>query len=204
MRKPLLILALMSLGACSHTATVPMVNGAGLASVGAQERGHYAAMVQSGGWDISPQVFGNTCSGHSYSADLNGPWEGAMKDALTAGLEKVEFIPNVLSGSELQSKGYDAEIGITPFSAASQIQFTPGSFSGDASSQTKLEAILTIAYKDGKREQQSVSGVGTANAASVSCSNVSAVEQSSSVAIQDIVQRATLTTKLLLSQSKQK
>jgi hypothetical protein len=205
MRRALALLAISCLGACTYQAHLPSIDGSGLGGVGTKQPGAYAALVQTGGWDMTTEVLGMSCWAHTYTADLNGPWDQAMKGAFTAALDKVEFVSTAIAPPALVGGGYGAQIGVIQSNASSKMQIVPKFFSADAISETKLEGILTIAYPDGTLQQEPIKGQGTASGGVFFCGDVGpAIERSSALAIRDIVERTATTTKLLLAQHKPK
>jgi hypothetical protein len=201
MRLSLSCLVLM-LGACTYQAQVPIVDGTSLANVGGRQSGQYAALVQTGGWDMKTEVVGNACSAHTYQADLNGSWDQAMRSALSSALEKVDFVPSLPPADQMRERGYDAELGLTQSNASSRLTISPKFWTAAATAETKLEGILTIQYPDGTRQQEPLQGQGSTTNDVSSCGDVKPIEQSSALAIKDLVQRAVITTKLLLAQKK--
>ena len=196
-----LLLAALSLTACTYQASVPTVDGSSLAAVGARQPGSFAALVQTGGWAMETQVVGFSCSANTYRADLNPSWDQAMKAAFKTALESVAFVSATLPSPELASRGYDAQLGVMQSNASSKLQVSHGFFRRSALAETRLEGILTIAYPDGTRQQETLLGQGTARARVAFCSDVGpSIEASSAGAIRDIVQRAAATAKLLLAQ----
>lgn len=190
------------LGACTYQAKVPLVDGSSLANVGGQQPGAYSAIIQTGGWNMNTEVVGWTCSANTYQADLNPSWDAAMRSALSSALQKVDFATTVSPPSKLVSAGYDAEIDIMQSNASSKVRVNQRPFFGaDATSETRLEGILAINFADGARQQQPIDGHGLATEEAFTCGQAGpAIEQSSALAIRDIVQKAMLTTKLLLAQ----
>jgi hypothetical protein len=202
MRRVITILPLLLLGACTFQAKVPMVDGSSLANIGVSEPGKYSAAVPSGGWNMTTEVVGRSCSAHTYKADLNGSWEGAMKTALTTALEKVEFVGTLPPASQLASSGYTAAVDVMQSNASSKVQLAAeGFFTAGATSQTTLDGVLVIEFADGSRQQQAVTGQGMAHAETADCGDATtAIGKSGAVAIRDFVQKAVLMTKLLIAQ----
>ncbi len=189
------------LGACTYRTEVPPVDGSALASVGARQPGHYAALVQTGGWNMTTEITGPKCSLNSYEADLNPTWDQAMRGALAAALEKVDFVSSPLPGPELAKRGYDAEIGVLQSNARIRMGIVSHYFSGEAISEASLDGILTISYPDGAHQQEAVHGQGTATQGGFTCGDVGpAVANAGASAVRDIVERATTAAKLLLAQ----
>lgn len=204
MRRILVFLAMLALGACTYASPVPKVSGASLANVGNQEPGHYAAWVQIGGWNLTTDMKGWTCSAHTYQADINPVWEAEMKEALTASVEKVDFVGAMLTPAEISAKGYSGFLVFSQSNAASQSTIAQHFFSSTAVSQTDLDAILIVLDGDGKSQQQALHGHGAAESSVFTCDKVEeAVANSAGVALQDLVKQAILTAKLLLAQAKQ-
>ena len=189
------------LGACTYRTEVPQVDGSALASVGARQPGRYAALVQTGGWNMTAERAGLDCALSTYEADLNPTWDQAMRGALAAAVEKVDFVSTVLSSSELAQQGYDAEIAVTQSNAASKMGIIRHYFAGvTIASETSLDGILTISYPDGTLQQQAVHGQGTATQGGTCWDAGPAVANAGASALRDIVERTTTVTKLLLAQ----
>jgi len=201
MRGRAFIFAAVVLGACTYRTEVPPVDGSSLAGVGAQQPGHYAALVHTGGWNMTVEITGSKCSLNTYEADLNPVWDQAMRGALSAALEKVDFVSDALPGTELVKRGYDAEIGVTQSNASIRMGVVSHFLTGEAISETSLDGILTISYPDGSLQQQPIHGQSTAKQEGFTCGDVGpAVANSGASAVRDIVERTTTATKLLLVQ----
>jgi hypothetical protein len=196
------IVAALCLGACTYQANVPMVDGTHLGSVGSRQPGRYLVLLQSGGWDMKIQIEGLTCSAHNFKADLNVAWDQAMRSALQAALEKVDFTPEVLPAGEIAKQGYDAEIAYTQSNAVSKMRVARGFFTSTANSDSTLEGIINVTYADGHTQQEAIQGRGSASRqVTWGCGEISpAVGDAGGQAVSDIVQRAATTTKLLLAQ----
>lgn len=205
MRHYLVLIVALALGACTYHAKIPAIDGSSIPMPGDRQPGKFAALVQTGGWDMNTEITTFRCSAHKFDADLNGPWLDAIKGSLTKGLENVDFIPTFVPASELKTKQYAAEIGVMQSNATSQVQFVAGFFSGTATSTTKLDAILTITYPNGEQKQEPVEGQGIASGDVFGCGDAAdAIGQSSAAAIIDLAQKSVITTKLILAQRKSK
>jgi hypothetical protein len=199
-RAALALVAALGVAACEHTATISTVSGAKLADIGQRQAGSYLAVVQTGGWNMSVSSTGISCGAHSFNADMNGPWAGQTTDALMAGLEKVRFTASMPKPAELMSGGYSAGIVLTQLSAATRFDATGGT----AVVTTDLEAILIVTWPDGRRQQQIIAAHETrAGSAGFACGKIGdRVSESTSYALQSLIQKAVVTIKLLLAQSK--
>lgn len=201
MRGAAVAFAGLALAACTYQTEVPPVDGSALAGIGARQPGHYAALVQTGGWNMTAESVGASCDLYTYQADLNPTWDQAMRGALAAAVEKVSFVSTVLSGPELAQQGYDAEIAVTQSNAASKMGIIRRFFAGATiSSETSLDGILAISYPDGTLQQQAVHGQGTATHGGTCWDAGPVVADAGASAVRDIVERATSATKLLLAQ----
>jgi hypothetical protein len=204
MRNFAISLVLFLLCACTYAAPVPKVSGASLASVGNQQPGHYAAWVQVGGWNMTTDMKGWTCSAHTYTADINPAWEAEMKEALTTAVEKVDFVSANMAPADISAKGYDAFLILSQSNAKSTSTVNSGFFTATAVTQTQLDAILIILNANGNKQQQSIQSHGEASSDVFTCDKVEeAVANSAGVALQELVKQAIVTTKLLLAQSGQ-
>jgi hypothetical protein len=195
--------AALCLGACTYQANVPMADGRSLGSVGSPQPGRYLVLLQSGGWDMKTQIEGMSCWANNYKADLNLAWDQAMRAALAAALQTVDFTAEVVPAAELGHKGYDAEIAFTQSNAVSKMRVVPHFFFGaTGSSETTLDGILNVTYPDGRTQQEALQGRGTSSKEVFLCGDVApAVGDAGGQAVRDIVQRAATTTKLLLAQN---
>lgn len=197
------IIAALSLlaGACTYHGQAPQVDISSTANIGARQPGHFAALVQTGGWNMTTKVVGMNCWTSSYDADLNPAWDQTMKSGLAAALEKVDFVPGVLTAQDLASKGYAAQIMVSQSNGSSQTRAISHFFGGEAVSETSLDGILVISYPDGTRQQQAIAGKGTSNQETYTCSGVEpAVVNAGATAVKDIAERTITTVKLLLAQ----
>ncbi len=205
MRTAAVVTSLLFLAACTYEAPVPTVSGASLATIGAQQPGRYAALVQSGGWNMKTDLVGFTCSAHAFKADLNPAWEQEMKEALTAALKEVKFVAAVMTPSDVSNQGYNGFLVVSQSNATSKAGVTAGFWEGTATARTDLDAILVVTHANGKTEQQALAGHGVSSESSMTCEAVeTAVTNSASLALQDIIKEAIVTTKLLFAQSYQR
>lgn len=201
MTRIIVVLVGLTVGACTYQAQVPAIDGAALPVAGTRQPGRFAALVQTGGWDMTTEIFGISCSLHTYKADLNPAWDGAMKSALTNALEKVEFVAEVLPAPELVKLGYDGQIAVTPSNASTKMGVMSRFFSADAVSETSLDGILVVSFPDGTLQQEAVRGRGVSQKGVFTCGDIPpAIGDAGALAVQDIVQRTTTTIKLLLAQ----
>jgi hypothetical protein len=147
---------------------------------------------------------GLTCSAHSFNADMNGPWESAMKEAFLSAVEKVNFTGAILKAPEISAGGYDASIVVTQFNATSKFGIAKEFFSASANSATNLQVVLVVTWPDGRSQQEVISGQGSSSgSAGMFCESIgNRVSESAANAIQDVVRQTIVTTKLLLAQGK--
>lgn len=198
-------LFLFLISACTYEGTVPTVSGASLADVGQKQPGRYAAVVQSGGWNMTTELKSWTCSAHDYKADLNPAWEAELKEALMSALEIVDFVAAVLTPPEIAQNGYDGVLVFTQSNAAAVATVNSGFFTGETNAETKLDMILVIQYPNGQKDQQLLSASGSATQSIFTCDGVAdTVAASGGVAVQNLVRSAVVTAKLLLAQSTQR
>jgi len=192
----------LALSACVYQAQLPSIDAVGAASVGARQPGRYAALVQTGGWNMNSTVVGWNCAAHTYQADVNPSWVQGMTNALQASLETVAFPERVLSPADIAAGGYAAFVSFTQSNATSRVTVAPRVFFGaDAVSETALEGIVVLQLPDGTREQQPISGRGTSSKPIFSCGDATdAVAASAAAALQELVRNASTTTKLILAQ----
>lgn len=204
MRITLALVALLFAAGCTYQGVVPKVSGSTLADVGKKQSGHYAAVIQSGGWDMTTDMQSWTCSAHAYKADLNPAWDSEMKEALASALENVEFVGAVLTPAEIYQKGYNSLLVFTQSNASAIASVKTGFFTGETNAETKLDIIMVIQFSDGRKEQQALSASGSATDSTFTCGEVAdVVAASGGVALQNLVRSVILTTKLLLAQSAQ-
>ncbi len=104
--------------------------------------------------------------------------------------------------TELGANSYDAQIVVTQTNASSKVTILSGYWSPTASSEMIIETILVITYPDGSRQQQLIKARGVAHNSTIFCEGVApAVGNAGSSAIRALVERITLTVKLLLAQN---
>jgi hypothetical protein len=202
MRAVALAFPALLLGACTVQLHVPPVDGVALAGTGARQPGRYAALVQTGGWNMIVEEAGLGAVLPS-KVDLNPTWEKAMREALTAALEKVDFVTNAQPSAELAKQGYDAQIAIMQSNGTSNVEsFQTEAYGGPRVmvSVTSLDGILTISYPDGTVQQQAVHGLGSGQRLYWSDE---AIADAGAAAVRHIVEQATAATKLLLAQRTQ-
>jgi len=157
MRAAPIVLLVALLSGCAGTAIVPAV------SVDRQTEhsipGNYVATIQTGNWALRTRSKGAVCGEWSFDADLDGPYEAAMRDALEHTLESVTFAPDILSQEQLRTGGYDAQLVIRQGKATS-------SFSGSEyilvrTVRSNVALAASVAIRAGNSTHQtSASGSG--------------------------------------------
>lgn len=191
---------------CSHVATVPNVSGAELAAVGAQQQGRFKAVVQTGGWNMKVSSTTFQCGAHSFDTNINGSWEQGMRQALTAGLEHVDYSGATPKTEELIEGKYSASIVVSQLNASSTFTVIPEFFTASATSSTDLQSVIVITWPNGQSQQNMVAGHGTAKgSAGLACGSIGdTVGQSSAEALKDLIRQTVVTIKLLLAQNNNK
>ncbi len=193
MKKLLLVLAAaLALSACTGTVEV------GSVSLDQQEyarpvSGHYAALVQTGGWKVKTKAAAFSCSAWDFDLDLNNSYQEAMQTGLTRALASVDFIEAPLSGPEIEAAGYDAQLVVHQGNVSSTFAVAPQFFSGSASGQVELDVILAIVEPEGTTYQQTVAASGTGSVSVFTCPKIAeAVADASRRAVRDLTQRSVL------------
>ena len=180
------------LGACSGTVNVPNANVSGLIN-SKPAPGHYAAMVQTGGWMLKTKPDGFVCSAWTFKTDVNKTYEDAMKSILTRSLQKVDFVPNPLSPKDVKDKGYDAFVAIHQGNADSKFGIETGLFSSKGDSNVSLTSILAITDDTGVINQETVTGKGSGKSSVFFCPSVNAaIAKAAQQAVQDIAKSTAL------------
>ncbi|HZH28883.1 MAG TPA: hypothetical protein VEY95_17045 [Azospirillaceae bacterium] len=192
----------LALSGCVYQAQIPHLDATGAASVGGRQPGSYAALVQTGGWNIDSTVVGWNCGPHTYKADINPAWSQGMARALQASLENVAFPGRILNPADISAGGYAAFVSFTQSNATSRVTVVPRMFFGaDSVSETTLEGIMVVQLPDGTREQQPIVGRGTSTKPLFSCGDaVESVGASAAAALQELLRNAATSTKLILAQ----
>lgn len=191
MLRKLWIVSLLLLGACSGQ--VAMQNVQVDAPQAGPIPGHYAALVQSGGWQLKTEPSGWTCGAWHFNLDVNGPYEQAMRDTLAKSLEKVDFTGETYSPARLKEKGYDAQIVVYQGNANSTFGVNPGFFTGSANSEVELEVTLAVLDESGLTYQQTIKGKGTGKQDVFVCNTIGdAVGRAAQDAIKDVIKSSVL------------
>lgn len=147
--------AALLLGACTGTVVVPDTSFTlpeGMKPI----EGHFAAQIQTGGWQLTTKSKGLMCGAWSFEGDLNGSYWRAMSNALNQGLQEVDFVPETLTPAEIAAKGYTAEIIVYQGNAQSNFAIQQGFFTNSAESGVELTVILAILRQDGLKYQQTI------------------------------------------------
>lgn len=186
------------LAACAGQVTVPpvdAVSGTNLNPI----KGQYAAMVQSGGWNLKVEAEGLPCSAWTFDTDVNGSYVDAMQNALRQSVEKIDFTSDTFSPELLKEKGYDAQIVIYQGNAESKFNVVPHFLSATANSDIALALTVAITDKTGLVKQYSVDdrGTGTEEIPPFSFRGCSPVNDAIAKAGQTVVQRLVEKTILL-------
>lgn len=189
------------LGACAGQVTVPPVNALSGTSM-KPVKGRFAAVVQSGGWNLKVESRGHSCNAWTFDADVNNAYVKSMQDALQGSVEKIEFTPGTLTPQQLRQKGYDAQIVVYQGNAESNFTVTPHFFSATANSDIALALIVAITDQTGLVKQYSVDerGTGVEEIPPFSfkgCSGAvnEAISKAGQAVVQKLVQKAILFTR---------
>ncbi|MGB4101449.1 MAG: hypothetical protein WBK91_06040 [Alphaproteobacteria bacterium] len=192
-RNILILCVALILTGCTSRLTIPPVNvqtPTGLTPI----PGNFAATIQTGGWALKVDPQGMNCAIMSFNADINAPYESAMRDVLTKSVGKITFVPGALSPEQLQKNKYDAQITIYQGNADSKLVVVPALFSATANSDIVLTTTLAITDKTGLVYQYSPIGKGSgAVEVHLSCPAIGeAVAKAGQSAVQEIVQNTAL------------
>jgi hypothetical protein len=190
--RALAVFLLLGLAACSGQVAVPNIQVETPAGI-TPTSGKYAAVVQSGGWQLKTDPSGWTCGAWHFNVDVNGPYEQAMRDVLTRSLEKVDFTGETYSPARLKELGYDAQIILYQGNANSSFGVNPGFFTGSANSEIALTVTLAVLDDGGLSAQHTITGKGTGKQDVMVCNTIGdAVAKAAQDAIQDIVKNSLL------------
>jgi hypothetical protein len=186
--KAILILgSAVLLSACTAQAVVPPVSvdtPLGETPVA----GNYAATVQTGGWALQTKSKAFSCGAWTFEADVNSPYEDALRNALARSLEKVDFTPEILSPDDLRRKGYNAQIVVHQGNADSSFLVSTRWFSTTARADIELSVILAIRDGTGLIYQNTATGKGSGSRSIFACPSIGqAVGASAQTAVRTIV-----------------
>ncbi|MGB4101045.1 MAG: hypothetical protein WBK91_03975 [Alphaproteobacteria bacterium] len=180
------------LSACTGQAIVPPVT-VQLPDGMVPVRGHYAAMVQTGGWALKAKSQGSTCTVWSFDADLNNAYQTAMRDMLTQAVEKVTFVPDTIPGSELAHRGYDAQIVVYQGNAESKFNVAQKFFGATAFADVALTSVIAVTDTTGLSAQYTITGKGSGMTDVFVCDkSKEAITGAAQAAIQDTTRNAAL------------
>lgn len=184
--------AVAALSACTGTAEIaPVVvdAGQGLPRIA----GSYAAQVQGGGWALKTEPGSFTCSAWSFDTDVNGPFEAAMRQALTDNLESVRFVGETLSADDIAAQGLDGQVIVYQGNATSDFGVQNNFFTGTAQASMTLETIVAIVTANGLSFQRTVSGGGRGAEEVFTCDTIGkAIGAAASEAIHEVVEDSIL------------
>ncbi|MDD5585608.1 MAG: hypothetical protein PHY92_01455 [Alphaproteobacteria bacterium] len=165
-------------------------------------KGNYAAMVQSGGWNLKVESQGFACGAWTFDTDVNSCYVNAMQEALKHSVEKIDFTPDTYSPEQLKEKGYDAQIVIYQGNADSKFSIAQNFFSVTANSEIALALTVAITDKTGLVKQYSVDDRGTGSEDSPpiinfrGCALVNdAIAKAGQTVVQRLVQKTVLLTR---------
>ena len=177
---------------CHGQANVPAVRIA--APMGMEPvPGKYAALVQSGGWKLDVKSSSYACSACSFDTNINASYRTAMQDALTQGLQQVDFIEETLSPEEIQKRGYAAQVVLYQGNAKAQFGVSQNMFSGTAGSGVELTSTLAVIGHKGLAYQATVTGLGSGGRDVFSCATIGeAIGAAAAAAIQDMGSKSVL------------
>ena len=194
----------LTLSGCAYQGVATLRGGgAELAGGGPKVKGRYAALVQSGGWQLRTERNSPTCPGATYDVDLNAAWDKTAKEALSAALEEVDFVTSVVKPEDLKRQGYVGEIIITPTNAVNRLEVRNKFLSAEAVSDTRLDSILAINWADGTAYQEPVIGRALASSNVVGCEQpMEVVSDSAGRSVRDAIRRLTASVKRVASERK--
>ncbi len=152
-------LPLLLMAACTGQVVVPPVT-TDFAAGGSPIAGSYAAVVQSGGWDLTTKTEGMGCGAWSFATHVDDSYADAMKATLTTVLQKVAFVPDALSPEQLQAQGYDGQVFLYQGNANASFGVRPGFLTVQVGSDVELTTLLAVVDTTGWRQQQSITGKG--------------------------------------------
>lgn len=153
------IAALFLLSACSGHVDIPSVTIQPQANL-IPLKGKYAAMVQTGGWQLETKNSGHTCGAWSFTTEANKAYADAMRDSISQSLETIDFIDEALLPEDVKRKGYAAQIVIYQGNATSSYSVNPGFFTGTAVGNMTLNTNIAVTDTTGLVNQYSVSSSG--------------------------------------------
>jgi hypothetical protein len=187
-RRWLVVAGALGLSACTGQAQIPPVDAympSGLSKV----PGRYAAQIQTGGWALTVKPAGFQCWMYDFSADMNAPYERAMRELLTQSVAHIDFVTTTLTPAQLQAYGYDAAITVYQGAADSAFTMSPNFFTMAATSEVSVGVTLAINDAQGLVYQHSLTSKGMGHDDVFSCGGASeAVGKAAQQAIQDVVQ----------------
>jgi hypothetical protein len=155
--------------------------------------GKYAAWVQSGGWKLDVKSSGYVCGAWSFDTDINTPYRSAMQEALTRGLQKVDFVDTTLSPEDLKKQGYDAQVILYQGNAKAQFGVSENLFSGTAGSGVELTSTMAVIRQQGLAYQVTISGQGSGGKDVFTCDRIGdAIGAAAASAIQDMGSKSVL------------
>jgi TPR repeat protein len=164
-----LILLAFGLIGCSGQAIVPPVDISSTA--GAHPiPGHYAATVQTGSWLLKTTTERAICGAWTFDTDLDASYEAAIRNALQRVLERVTFVPNVLTPQQIKARGFDAQIIIGQGGANSSFTVPVYTITGTAQGSVELSVTVSIRPAAGNPSQETVSARGHGRAEISRCS----------------------------------
>ncbi|HTI88891.1 MAG TPA: hypothetical protein VL966_19990 [Alphaproteobacteria bacterium] len=154
---------------CSGQAIVPPVDISSTSGAKAIP-GHYAATVQTGSWLLKTTTDRSICGAWTFDTDLNTSYESAIRNALQRVLERVTFIPDLLTPQQLKARGFDAQIVIGQGGANSTFAVPVYAVSGTAQGNIELSVTVSIRPAAGNATQETVSARGHGRAEITHCS----------------------------------
>jgi hypothetical protein len=192
LRGCLLLLVAFGIQACTGHVNVPPV--AISSPIGMEPvPGKYAAWVQSGGWKLDVKSSGYVCGAWSFDTDINTPYRSAMQEALTRGLQKVDFVETTLSPDDLKKQGYDAQVILYQGNARAQFGVSENLFSGTAGSGVELTSTMAVIRQQGLAYQATISGQGSGGKDVFTCDRIGdAIGIAAASAIQDMGTKSVL------------
>lgn len=151
-----LSLVIFLLAGCQTPVTI---NATSVGSFSEKIPGKYAVFLQDGAWkkDIKLE---RICDVWSYSSDFNAPYQVMARHAFSNSFQSVDFVPAELTPTEVEAKGYDAQVIVYQGALNSADQLFSGLFSAELKVEIELAGIVAVTSGKGLIGQESPRGRG--------------------------------------------
>jgi len=192
LRSLLIILAAVSVSACTYDASAPVSPAYDVYSNYEDKLpGEYALYVDAEELSGEYSVEGYACSAHNYTQDASSAFEQSVTKTFQNLVQNLEAVDQPLSSRDLEAQGYTGMIIVEAEDIDVRINVIPGFWTSDMSADVELAASLRVDGREGRLLGTTVSGDDDAKTgAGTGCEGgAKALSTATSRALEELMQR---------------